>query len=92
MTKSELTQALADSKGVSYRSAEAIINVMFDSMFQELVADGRVEFRGFGSFAIKQYGSYEGRNPKTGENITVKPKKLAVFKVGKTFRDRLAGD
>jgi integration host factor subunit beta len=62
---------------------------MFDSMTQELVKGGRIEIRGFGSFVVKDYKSYTGRNPKTGEAIEVKTKKLPFFKVGKELRERV---
>ena len=54
-----------------------------------LVSGGRIEIRGFGSFIVKEYKSYQGRNPKTGNKINVPPKKLPFFKVGKELRERV---
>lgn len=90
MNKSELIEALAAKNGLSYKKAEEIINTIFDSMTQALIEGGRIEIRGFGSFVVNEYKSYTGRNPKTGESIEVKPKKLPFFKVGKELKERVA--
>jgi integration host factor subunit beta len=50
---------------------------------------GRIEIRGFGSFVMREYGTYTGRNPKTGEEVSIKPKRLPFFKVGKELRERI---
>ena len=91
MNKSELIEALAAKKGLSYKKAEEIINAIFDSMSEALLAADRIEIRGFGSFVVKSYESYIGRNPKTGESIAVKPKKLPFFKVGKELKEKVSG-
>jgi integration host factor subunit beta len=90
MNKSELIEALAAKNGLSYKKAEEIINTIFDSMTQALIEGDRIEIRGFGSFVVNEYKSYTGRNPKTGESIEVKPKKLPFFKVGKELKERVA--
>lgn len=92
MNKSELVEALSLQKDLTYKRAEEIVNLMFDSMTEELVKGGRIEIRGFGSFVVKDYKSYTGRNPKTGEAIQVKTKKLPFFKVGKELRERVDND
>ncbi|MDY0267991.1 HU family DNA-binding protein [Trichloromonas sp.] len=89
MNKSELVESLANKKNLTYKKAEEIVNLIFDSMTQALVEGGRIEIRGFGSFVVKDYKSYMGRNPKTGEVIQVLPKKLPFFKVGKELRERV---
>lgn len=89
MNKSELVEALSNQKDLTYKKSEEIVNVIFDSMAAELAKGGRIEIRGFGSFVVKDYKSYMGRNPKTGEMIKVKPKKLPFFKVGKELRERV---
>ncbi|TWJ19829.1 HU family DNA-binding protein [Geobacter argillaceus] len=91
MNKSELIEALAAQKGLSYKKAEEIINTIFDSMTEAMLAGERIEIRGFGSFVVNEYKAYTGRNPKTGEAIPVKPKKLPFFKVGKELKERVAG-
>lgn len=92
MNKSELIEALATKKGLSFKKAEEIINTIFEAMTGALVAGDRIEIRGFGSFVVNEYKSYTGRNPKTGESIEVKPKKLPFFKVGKELKERVANN
>ncbi len=89
MNKSELVEALASERDLTYKKSEEIVNIIFDSMSETLSQGGRIEIRGFGSFVVKDYKSYMGRNPKTGEIIRVKPKKLPFFKVGKELRERV---
>ncbi len=69
------------------RAAKAIVDNIFDAMKESLEKGERIEIRGFGSFAMRQYGGYKGRNPKTGEIVDVPPKKLPYFKVGKELKD-----
>jgi integration host factor subunit beta len=89
MNKSELVETLASEKGLTYKKSEEIVNIIFDSMTRELAEGGRIEIRGFGSFVVKDYRAYMGRNPKTGEVIKVHPKKLPFFKVGKELREKV---
>ena len=89
MNKSELVDALAGEKNLTYKKAEEIVNIIFDSMASTLSSGGRIEIRGFGSFVVKDYKAYMGRNPKTGEVIKVNPKKLPFFKVGKELREKV---
>jgi len=91
MNKSELIEALAQDIGVPHREAAAITNTVIDTMTEALARGESIEIRGFGSFVIKEYGSYEGRNPKTGKKIKVSPKKLPFFKVGKDLREQVNG-
>ncbi|BDV43239.1 integration host factor subunit beta [Geotalea uraniireducens] len=91
MNKSELIERLAAEKGLTYKKAEEIVNIVFDSMTAAMVREERIEIRGFGSFVVKDYKAYTGRNPKTGEPIKVKPKKLPFFKVGKELKERVDG-
>ncbi len=91
MTKSELIDTLADNKGISRRTAEEVVNVIFDGMRDALCDGGRIEIRGFGSFKVRQYKGYTGRNPKTGAEIQVSPKVLPVFKVSKQLKSLVNG-
>ena len=91
MNKSELVEALASEKNLTYKKSEEIVNIIFDSMSDTLTNGGRIEIRGFGSFIVKDYKAYMGRNPKTGEVINVNPKKLPFFKVGKELRELVDG-
>ena len=89
MTKSELVEMVAERMDVSRKRAESIVNAVFDSMKQALLDDERVELRGFGSFSIRNYEGRTGRNPRTGEEVEVPPKKSVHFKVGKELRERV---
>lgn len=91
MNKSEMVEALAAKKGISFKKAEEIIYTVFETMTKALLEGDRIEIRGFGSFVVNDYKAYTGRNPKTGEAIAVKPKKLPFFKVGKELKERIAG-
>jgi len=86
MNKSDLIVALAVDQKVTVSTASGIIDTILDTMTEELVKGGNIEIRGFGSFVVKKYEPYEGRNPKTGVKIEVKPKKLPFFKVGLELR------
>jgi len=83
MTKSELITTFAKSEGIPIRLAEVIVNTVFDTLEDALIKGDRIEIRGFGSFKVKSYNGYKGRNPRTGELIDVEPKRLPFFKVGK---------
>ncbi len=87
MNKSELIEALSRDIDLPHREAAAITNTIIETMTEALAQGDSIEIRGFGSFVIKDYGTYEGRNPKTGEKIKVRPKKLPFFKVGKDLRE-----
>ena len=89
MNKSELVEKLANQRDLTYKKSEDIVNIIFDSMSDTLAHGDRIEIRGFGSFIIKEYKAYMGRNPKTGEIIKVRPKRLPFFKVGKELRERV---
>lgn len=87
MNKSELIEAFARELRVSTREASSVLNKILETMTEALVRGESIEIRGFGSFVVKQYEAYEGRNPKTGDKIKVKPKKLPIFKVGKALKE-----
>ncbi len=89
MNKFDLIEELADAEDLTIKRAEVVINTIFGSIGKALASGDRVEIRGLGSFKVKDYGGYQGRNPKTGERIEVKPKKLPFFKVGKDLRERV---
>ena len=89
MNKSELVKALADQANISLDEATLVVNTVVDSMKDSLLEGGRVEIRGFGSFKVKEYGSYAGRNPRTGEKVAVEPKRLPFFRAGKELKEYL---
>ena len=89
MNKSELIDALKNENGMSKNDAAAAVNLIFNEMSRALAAGKRVEIRGLCSFYIKKYKKYTGRNPKTGEKVKIKPKKLPFFKAGKELKERV---
>jgi len=91
MNKSELIEQLSIKKDISNKRAEEVVSIIFGSLTEAMVVGDRIEIRGLGSFVIKDYTTYTGRNPKTGEPITVQPKKLPFFKVGKELKERVLG-
>lgn len=89
MNKSELIEKLAEMSGLNVLQSEEIVNLIYRKMRDTMMNGGRVEIRGFGSFVVKEYEGYQGRNPKTGAKIPVPPKKLPFFKVGKELKERI---
>ena len=89
MNKIDLIQALKDSNNLSKSEAEAVINLFFNEIADALAQGNRVEIRGLCSFFVKEYRAYTGRNPKTGEKVKIKPKKLPFFKAGKEVKERV---
>jgi integration host factor subunit beta len=89
VNKSELIERLAQRSGLNVIQSEEIVNLIYKKMRDTMMGGGRIEIRGFGSFVVKEYEAYQGRNPKTGEKISVPPKKLPFFKVGKELKERI---
>jgi len=89
MNKLNLIETLKKEAGLSKSEAKAAVNVFFDEISNALAKGNRVEIRGLCSFFIKKYKSYPGRNPKTGENVKIRPKKLPFFKPGKGLKERV---
>lgn len=93
MTRSELIQKLAEKNPHLYlRDVETIVDTTFDEVTEALIRGDRVELRGFGTFSVKERNARTGRNPRTGESVTVDAKRLPFFKTGKGLRERLNGD
>ncbi len=89
MNKLELIQALKESNGLSKSEAATIVDLFFDKISEALAEGDRVEIRGLCSFFVKEYKSYQGRNPLTGERVQIAPKKLPFFKCGRELKRRV---
>jgi integration host factor subunit beta len=89
MNKSELIEELSMRMAIHPKKAEAMVNTILGSMVDAMKESRRVEIRGFGSFVMRDYKPYIGRNPKSGEKIQVREKTLPFFKSGKDMRDRV---
>ena len=91
MNLPDLATKLAEKENLTQREAEAAVKLIF-RLFNDAMKKGdRIEIRGFGSFVLRDYKTYTGRNPKTGKTIEVRPKSLTYFKVGKELRERING-
>jgi integration host factor subunit beta len=89
MTKSDLIDVLCETQKIPKGRAELLVQVIFESMEEALKRGERIEIRGFGSFELRSYKPYEGRNPRTGVRVSVQPKRLPFFKVGKELKERV---
>jgi integration host factor subunit beta len=89
MNKLEMIEELAKQHGLSKMEARRYVDLFFGSMFDALAKGQRLEIRGLCALKVKTYKSYAGRNPKTGESVTVKPKKLPFFKPGTDLKKRV---
>jgi integration host factor subunit beta len=89
MNKLELIDTLRNEGQISKKEAATIINLFFGQISETLAEGDRVEIRGLCSFYVKEYDSYQGRNPRTGERVQVASKKLPFFKCGKELKDRV---
>ncbi|MCP4199557.1 MAG: integration host factor subunit beta [Proteobacteria bacterium] len=87
MTKSELIDAVAEQTNITKSRAELLVNCIFDSMTDALKRGEGIEIRGLGSFTVREYKPYNGRNPRTGEPVHVASKRLPFFKVGKELKE-----
>ena len=89
MNKLEIISTLKNEANISKPEAARVVQILFDNMAEAMAQGERVEIRGLCSFFVKEYKSYTGRNPKTGERVTIKPKKLPFFKSGKELKERV---
>ncbi len=89
MLKSDLINILITKRGLTQKQAEATIETIFETMKEALCRGENIEIRGLGAFHVKEYPGYQGRNPKTGQVIPVKPKRGLLFRTGKELRDRV---
>lgn len=90
MTKSQLIEAMRVRFPHLHKSDVTVaVNAVFEGLTEGLKRDGRVEIRGFGSFALRKHSAREGRNPKTGERVLVPTKRIPSFTAGKELKERI---
>jgi integration host factor subunit beta len=87
MTKSELIDAVAQRTKITKSRAEQVVNTVFETMTTAMEHGEGIEIRGFGSFTVRHYKAYNGRNPRTGKPVPVPNKRLPFFKVGKELKE-----
>jgi integration host factor subunit beta len=91
MVKSELIENLAERADITLAKAEEVVDLFFGTVIDTLCTGDRVEIRGFGAFTVREYKSYKGRNPKTGEEIQIPAGKALKFKISKAAKDAILG-
>jgi integration host factor subunit beta len=91
MKKSDLIAQLSEKEQLVGKEAFDIVNWVFDGFTNALKKGEKIEIRGFGSFTVRNYSPYLGKNPKTGQRVQVRSKKLPYFKVGKELKERVNG-
>lgn len=91
MKKSDLISALSEKESLRGNEASEIVNLVFGGFTNALRKRERIEIRGFGSFTVREYPPYLGKNPKTGQRVEVGSKKLPYFKVGKELKEMVNG-
>jgi integration host factor subunit beta len=89
MNKMDIINRLASDINVNQKIAKIAVDTIIESIKGAITKDERVEIRGFGSFTLREYKAYRGRNPKSGETVNVEPKKLPYFKVGKELKEMI---
>lgn len=89
LTKADLVEEVARAAQLTKKQAEAIVNLVFQTIIDSLRDGAKIELRGFGSFRIRNRGARLGRNPKTGERVEVPPKRIPYFKPGKELKEQL---
>ena len=89
MNKTELVAAMAEQAGLSKKDAEAALKAFTDVVAEELKANGKVQLVGFGTFEVSERAAREGRNPQTGETMTIAASKSPKFKAGKALKDMI---
>lgn len=89
MIKSELVSKLSEQTNLNKTDAEHVVTTIFNEIAKALIMGHRVELRGFGVLTIRKRNARIGRNPRTGEKVQVKSKKVPFFKAGKTIKDAL---
>jgi integration host factor subunit beta len=89
MTRAELIEQLAQTRKMAWQHAELVVQAIFGCMEESLRQGERIEVRGFGTFEVRSYKGYKGRNPKTGDPIEVAPKRLPFFKASKSLAARM---
>jgi integration host factor subunit beta len=91
MTKADLIDLILKKRDMTRVKAETVVNTVFESMGEALKRNERVEIRGFGTFEVRHYDAYKGRNPRTGDVIDVEEKRVPFFRVGKNLKRQVDG-
>ena len=89
LTKAELAEDLFEKHGISKQDAKALVEEFFEEIRAALESGEQVKLSGFGNFELRTKGQRPGRNPKTGEEIPIKARRVVSFKPGQKFKSRV---
>jgi integration host factor subunit beta len=87
MTKADLVERVAKEADMTKKDAEQLVEIIFDSITGTLNKGEKIELRGFGSFRVRERGARRGRNPKTGDPVSIPAKRVPYFKPGKELKE-----
>ena len=87
MTKAELVEDVARAAELTKKDAERLVEIVFESIIETLNQGEKIELRGFGSFRVRERGARRGRNPKTGDPVSIPAKRVPYFKPGKELKE-----
>ena len=91
MTKAELVEDVAEAAELTKKDAERLVEIVFESIIETLNQGEKIELRGFGSFRVRERGARRGRNPKTGDPVSIPAKRVPYFKPGKELKELING-
>ena len=92
MTKAELVEDVARAAELTKKDAERLVEIVFESIIETLNQGEKIELRGFGSFRVRERGARRGRNPKTGDPVSIPAKRVPYFKPGKELKELINDD
>lgn len=92
MTKAELVEDVARAAELTKKDAERLVEIVFESIIETLNHGEKIELRGFGSFRVRERGARRGRNPKTGDPVSIPAKRVPYFKPGKELKELINDD
>jgi integration host factor subunit beta len=92
MTKAELVEDVAEAAELTKKDAERLVEIVFESIIETLNQGEKIELRGFGSFRVRERGARRGRNPKTGDPVSIPAKRVPYFKPGKELKELINED
>ena len=87
MTKADLVNDVANAAELTKKDAERLVEIVFESIIDSLNQGEKIELRGFGSFRVRERGARRGRNPKTGDPVSIPAKRVPYFKPGKELKE-----
>lgn len=91
MTKAELVREVAEKTGMTKKDTALVVNAVFETVMDALAKGEKVQIAGFGIFEVKERAERVGRNPRTGEEIKIPPRKVPIFRVGKELKTKVTG-